>query len=57
VQDLHHLLTPPQAPGEPGPANLCGWLDTGGPWVMFIYDQVMHVIILILIAYGIAAAS
>lgn len=34
-----------------------GWLDAGGKWVMFIYDQVLHVIILILIAYGIAAAS
>lgn len=31
-----------------------GWFDND-PRAMFIYDQVVHVIILILIAYGIAA--
>lgn len=33
-----------------------GWLDND-PRAMFIYDQVLHAIILILIAYGVAAAS
>lgn len=33
-----------------------GWLDNDKR-AMFIYDQVLHVIILIVIAYGIAAAS
>lgn len=33
-----------------------GWLDND-PRAMFIYDQVLHVIILILIAFGIAAVS
>jgi hypothetical protein len=33
-----------------------GWLDNDRR-ALFIYDQVLHVIILIFIAYGIAAAS
>lgn len=33
-----------------------GWLDRD-PRALFIYDQATHVIVLILIAYGIAAAS